>query len=99
MTPASGKVTSIKSLDLDAKTYQTPSKLESRLNKYVNDLDSFTGHSQEGINIGGIDNPILSKDLELVIPRAATGEQLNVLNRVIANASGKGINFNIVILP
>lgn len=95
----SGKATSIKSLDLDAKTYQDATKLRSRLNKYVDQLDGFTGHTQEGINIGGLDNPILLKELELVIPRAATGEQLNIINAVIANASGRGINVNVVVLP
>ncbi len=41
---ATGEATSIKSLDLDAKTYQTPSKLRYRLNKYLDELVKFDGY-------------------------------------------------------
>ncbi len=41
-------MTSIKSIDLDAKTYQDASKLRGRLNKYVDQVDEFAGHRQEG---------------------------------------------------
>ena len=96
-----GEATSIKSLDLDAKTYQTPSKLRSRLNKYVDQLDNFAGHRQEGFVIGDLPGglPINSRSLELAIPRAATGEQLNVINEVITNAAIKEIELKVIIHP
>ena len=94
-----GEVTSIKSLDLDAKTYQTPSKLRSRLNKHLDELDDFDGYQLEGVEIGDIESPINSKTLELAIPRAATGEQLNVLNELVSNGASKSINVKIVEFP
>lgn len=96
-----GEVTSIKSLDLDAKTYQTPSKLRARLNRYVDELDNFIGHGQEGVIIGNLPGglPINSKSLELAIPRSATGEQLNIINEVIESAANKGIELKIIVHP
>lgn len=94
-----GEATSIKSLDLDAKTYQTPSKLRYRLNKYLDELDKFDGYQLEGVEIGDIESPINSKILEIAIPRAATGEQLNVINELTSNGATKGINIKIVIFP
>ncbi|WP_282048521.1 fibronectin type III domain-containing protein [Maribacter aquivivus] len=94
-----GKVTSIKSLDLDAKTYETTSKLKSRLNKYIEELENFDGYQLEGVEIGGIENPINSKVLELAIPRAATGNQLITINEVIESASTKNIEFIVIIFP
>ncbi len=103
-----GDAISIKSLDLDVKTYQTPSKLRSRLNKYLEELDVFPGYQQEGFRVGNVSGgtPITSKSLELAIPRAATGEQLNVINEIIANAASRvsptnpnGINVIIRIIP
>ena len=38
-----GVATSIKSLDLNAGTYQDFGRLTSRLNKYVDDLDNYRG--------------------------------------------------------
>lgn len=47
-----GEATSIKSLDLDAKTYQSASKLRARLNKYLKDLEDFTEASQGARTVG-----------------------------------------------
>jgi RHS repeat-associated protein len=98
---ATGEVTSIKSLDLDAKTYQTDANLKSRLDKYLNELDVFTGYRQEGFVIGNLPggSPINSKTLEIALPRAATGSQLGVINQLIADGAAKGINVTIVVIP
>jgi hypothetical protein len=95
-----GTITSIKSLDVNAKTYQTASKLKSRLKKYLDDLDIFTGHSQEGFLVGVQGGtPITSKTLEIAIPRAASGSQQAVLNEIIAYGLTKNINVVITIRP
>ena len=97
---ATGEATSIKSIDLDAKTYQTPSKLRYRLNKYLDELDKFDGYALENNYIGNVPGgkPINSKSLEIAIPHSASGEQLNVINEIIANGANKGINVKIVII-
>ncbi|MCO5277398.1 MAG: hypothetical protein M9911_05365 [Saprospiraceae bacterium] len=92
-----GEATSIKSIDLDAKTYQTASKLRGRLNKYIDELEKFDSYQLEGVEIGGIENPIFSKSLELAVPRAANEAQLDVLNEMIEVASNKGITLKIIV--
>ncbi len=96
-----GQAVSIKSIDLDAKTYQTASKMKNRLKKYLVDLDIFTGHSQEGFLVGNVQGgtPITSKTLEIAIPRAASGSQQTVLNEIIADGLTKNINVVITIRP
>lgn len=94
-----GEATSIKSIDLYAKTYQTGSKLRGRLNKYIDELEKFDSYQLEGVEIGGIENPIFSKSLELAVPRAANGAQLDVLNEMIEVASNKGITLKIIVFP
>ncbi|MFN6087997.1 MAG: hypothetical protein ACK47E_04545 [Cyclobacteriaceae bacterium] len=95
-----GEVTSIKSIDLDAKTYQTDSKLRSRLNKYLDELNVFQGYSIEGVNIGNVFNgrPINSKSLEIAIPRTATGSQLTIINDIISSGASRGITVKVVVI-
>lgn len=84
-----GEVTSIKSLDLDAKSYQSSSKLKSRLNKYMKELEGFDGYQLEGVEVGDLENPINSKTLEIALPRSATGAQSNVINEIISEGAKK----------
>lgn len=60
-----GEATSIKSIDLDAKTYQTVSKLKSRLNKYADELDRFTEYTISGVTIGDAVRPVNIKHWKL----------------------------------
>jgi hypothetical protein len=74
---ATGIATSIKSIDLDAKTYQNASKLKSRLNKYAKDLDEFTSYTLGNRTVGNAQFPVNSRVLKVAIPRPASGAQLN----------------------
>lgn len=80
---------STKSLDLDARSYQTPGRLRSRLNKYVKDLEGFEdkylnkvdseGHRYR--KIGNRDKRLSEKDydskmLEVVFPDTAIGNDI-----------------------
>jgi hypothetical protein len=94
-----GEATSIKSLDLDAKTYQTPSKLRSRLKKYMNEIEDFTQHQVGVVSVGDKLNPINSRTLELAIPRAADASQLDVINEIIRDGLKKKINVKIIVFP
>ncbi|MFZ1751904.1 MAG: hypothetical protein WAU01_17045 [Saprospiraceae bacterium] len=93
-----GDAVSIKSLDLDAKTYQNASKLKSRLNKYAKDLDEFTEYTISGVTVGDPLNPINLKTLEVALPRAASGSQLSAINEVIQTWSSK-LTIKIIIVP
>ena len=80
---------STKSLDLDARSYQTHGRLRSRLNKYVKDLEGFEdkylnkvdseGHRYR--KIGNRDKRLSEKDydskmLEVVFPDTAIGNDI-----------------------
>lgn len=87
-----GIATSIKTLDLGAKTYLKDNAVLNKLTGYVDDLASF-----EGTNFAGVDtrNAITKKVLEVGIPKGATSAQVNQINKAIEYASEKGIQMNV----
>jgi len=88
--------TSIKSINLDDKTYLDPKKLKSRIKGMVDDLEAFTG-----ANVGGLDTrgKIAKKDLEIVFPHAGTKEQQAAVKEMIDYARGLGIELRVIIMP
>jgi hypothetical protein len=66
-----GVATSIKSLDLNAGTYQDFGRLTWRLNKYVDDLDKYQGTTWGGDYINNPD--ITARKLLIVVPRNSRG--------------------------
>jgi hypothetical protein len=66
-----GIATSIKSLDLNAGTYQDFGRLTWRLNKYVDDLDKYQGTTWGGDYINNSD--ITARKLLIVVPRNSRG--------------------------
>ena len=69
-----GVATSIKTLDLGAKTYTANVKtIFSRLKTYIDDLHGFQGTIHGGVNT--TNNAIKTKILEIGIPRGATTTQ------------------------
>jgi hypothetical protein len=96
-----GIAISIKSLDVDAKTYQNISKLKNRLKKYIDDLHDFQGYSMGGWDIGNVSGglPINSKRLDLAIPHSGTPTQVAAFNDMITYAASKNVNLNIIIFP
>ncbi|MCF2562477.1 hypothetical protein I6E06_08460 [Bifidobacterium boum] len=78
---------STKSLDLDARSYQTPGRLRSRLNKYVKDLEGFEDKYFNKVDGNGnkymywgkekfTANKYDSKMLEVVFPDTAIGNDI-----------------------
>ena len=78
---------STKSLDLDARSYQTPGRLRSRLNKYVKDLEGFEDKYLNKVDSEGhkympwkegkfTENKYDSKVLEVVFPDTAIGNDV-----------------------
>jgi len=88
---AAAEITSIKSLDLGAASYQSGSAVLSRLTQYVDKLASFTGRNWAGVNVTVGQNT--QRVLEVAIPAAgATLAQLNQIAQAAQYAQQQGIN-------
>ena len=87
-----GVATSVKTMDLSAKSYQSGNAVYNTLKKYVDTLAKFKGKSWGGDVVRASD--IKSKVLELGIPKGATAAQLSQLKNIAAYAKQQGIKFN-----
>ncbi len=92
-----GVATSIKTLDLNAPTYQNIGALISKVRGYINTLANFQGARLGGFHIRA--NQISGRVLELVIPPGATQAQLAALQQLQQYAASLGITLNIVVVP
>ncbi len=80
-----GVATSVKSIDLNAATYQNEASLANRLNKYVDDVRDFNGARWARKNIR--DTDIDGRAVQVIVPRGSiTDPQRNVIDEVRANA-------------
>lgn len=93
-----GVVTSIKSIDLSAKTYQKGNNLFNTLKKYINKVDDFSGANWGGQNIQeGVQ--FTEKAIELGInPNKATIGQWEQIGKAMDLAKEKGIDFTLKFL-
>ena len=86
---ATGKATSVKTLDLAAKTYLKSGKpVFNQLRNYIDKLAKFKGANWGKFNTV---NKIKSKVLELGVPPGATPVQLVQINNAIAYANSNNI--------
>ncbi|HBG65490.1 MAG TPA: hypothetical protein DDW78_03355 [Treponema sp.] len=87
---------SIKSMDLNAKTYQNPRNIYNKINSYVNKLVEFGGttHGGDIVNV----NSTTLKILDLAIPPNASPAQLKAIHDASAEAATKGVNIIIHII-
>jgi hypothetical protein len=89
-----GVATSIKSIDLNAATYQDAVRLTSRLNKYVDDLYDFDGAYRAGVNIAS--DQITDRVLSLAVPKdSMTSVQRAAVEAVRARA--KSLDIDLVV--
>jgi hypothetical protein len=80
-----GVATSVKSIDLNAATYQNEASLAYRLNKYVDDVRDFDGARWATKNIR--DTDIDGRTVQVIVPRGSiTDAHRNVIDEVRANA-------------
>lgn len=76
-----GIATSIKSIDLNAATYQIPNSLRYRLNKWVDEVESFNGGQWGGNEVK--ETAIAGRTISIAIPKGSmTGEQRAVFNEI-----------------
>jgi hypothetical protein len=91
-----GVATSIKSIDLTAKSYQDIEVLIQTIKGYVNELAAFQGAQWAGLEIKSWE--ITSRVLQLAIPEGATEAQLSAINELINWASTQGVEIIITVV-
>ncbi|MFB0535680.1 MAG: RHS repeat-associated core domain-containing protein [Anaerolineae bacterium] len=94
---ANGTATSIKSLDLNAPTYQNIGGLTSKVQGYINTLASFPGATRGNIAITA--PQITGRVVELAVPPGATPAQSMALQQLQQYASSLGVTLQIVVVP
>lgn len=98
-----GIATSIKSLNLDAASYQTTSGLQSTLMGYVNNLINFQGTLEEAgtiaYNGGSVSySSITGWTLDIAIPGAPTAAQQAAITAATTYAADNGITLTTTII-
>ncbi len=88
-----GVATSIKTLDLKAKTYQTASNVYGKLKGYIDDLYEFQGAVKGGVNT--TNGAIKEKVLDVAIPKGATAKQIEMIQKAIDYGASKGIKVKV----
>ncbi|NBE84082.1 RHS repeat-associated core domain-containing protein [Micromonospora rubida] len=95
---ANGTATSIKSVDLTAKSYQTAGQLTSRLQGYVDKAAGFAKSNPvtwDGVTIRP--GQVAARELEIAVQRgAATSAQQNALNQIVQYGAQKGVTVRII---
>ncbi|KCX95226.1 VENN motif pre-toxin domain-containing protein [Acinetobacter nosocomialis] len=91
--PATGLATSDKTLNTAAKTYQDPKKITSQINKYIDQMDNFTGDNKGRFEL--TNDKIKSKEMQLAIPVNTSKSQLDAIQKSIDYANTKGITIKV----
>ena len=92
---ATKTITSMKSLDLNAKSYKSGNAVYNRVKGYIDDLSNFKGKDYGGRRVP--ENGIESRVLKLAIPEGATQSQQDQLKRLIDYAQQNNVQLNIVL--
>jgi hypothetical protein len=89
-----GVATSIKSIDLNAATYQDGARLTYRLNDYIGKLANYVGSEMGDIKITS--EAILGRELSIAIPKGSmTAVQRDAIEAARIRARSLGINLKI----
>jgi len=82
-------ISSIKSIDVFASSYQATNALYNKIMQYGNELANFVQKTWYGINV--ITNSSTQRLLEIAVPANATAAQLTEINRAAAELLKKGV--------
>jgi hypothetical protein len=89
-----GIVTSIKSIDLNAATYQNAARLAYRLNKYIDDVAEFRGAKWAGDEVKF--SAIEGRAVRLAVPKGSmTTIQRDAIEAVRARAATLGVDLTV----
>jgi hypothetical protein len=95
---AEGVVTSIKSIDLNAGTYQSGSRLLARINSYIDDVSRFDGTRWNNVEVSS--SAIEGRSLRLVIPKGSgTAEQQAAISAARARAETLNRSVKVIVSP
>ncbi len=89
-------ITSIKSMDLRARTYQNIPTLKNTLSGYIDKLARFPSRTWNGITVNV--NSSTKRILLLAIPPEATQEQMNAIQQASDEAVEKGVQLVITVI-
>jgi len=87
---SNGVATSIKSIDLDAKSYQNLSTLQRTLGSYVDEIAQFQGQKWGEFDLRF--TPINKRVLELAVTPGASYLQREVIDRIVSDSQRKGVD-------
>ncbi len=90
-----GVATSIKSLDINAKSYLNSSRLKSTVKLYIDKVAKFEGYKWNNVIIESED--IVEKALDLVVPSGGNATQKEVLQWLIDYGKKIGVKINVII--
>ncbi|WP_312171057.1 hypothetical protein [Microbacterium sp.] len=85
-----GIATSIKTVDLAAKSYQNASRLKSLLKRYVDKMAAFTRGERSGSVI--TEEMVTDRTLHLAASRSATADQQAVLDDIVVYGNEVGVS-------
>jgi hypothetical protein len=95
---ANGVATSIKSIDLNAATYQNVGSLTTKLNGYVDSVAGFNGATLGTVEIKA--SQITARQLQLAVPSgSASAAQQAAINAATVRAQGLGVNLTVTPFP
>lgn len=96
---AGGVATSVKSLDLNASTYQSQAALSRTVTGYVDKLAGFNGTSASGW-AGVRINPsqINTRVLDLAVPGRGSSMQQSVLQGAVRYGESVGVRVNVIVI-
>lgn len=92
-----GLATSIKSLDLDAATYQSTATLNRTLTGYVDKAAGFQGQTWAGVRIRSQD--ISGRALDLAIPHSGSAAQQAIISQTVKYGASRGVTVNVITYP
>lgn len=87
-----GLATSIKSMDLSAKSYQNIATLDRTLTGYVDSVAAFNGRTWAGVTVNGV----TSRALELAIPGVRSVAQQDALVRALQYGRSVGVDVKVI---
>ena len=91
-----GVATSIKSIDINAKSYQNGRVLYSTLKNYIDKVAKFKGQRWNGVTISEED--ITKRALDVAIPKGASPSQVKVLQEATKYGKANGVQVNIHVI-
>jgi hypothetical protein len=92
-----GLATSIKSIDLNAASYQNTATLSGTLTRYIDQVANFSGRTWAGAEIRAAD--ITGRALDLAVPNVGSTSQQSVLSQAVRYGGQRGVTVNVIPYP